>query len=81
MGFSGNALRARFWVEAGLATVTGVLFVVTLFWHDWIEALGFDPDHGSGTAEWVAVAVLAVLTAALFVSARMEWQRAQPAPS
>ena len=79
MGFSDRNLPARFWVEAGLAGVTGVLFVVTLFWHDWMEAFGFDPDHGNGSAEWVAVAILAVVTLALFATARMEWRRAQPA--
>jgi hypothetical protein len=79
MRFSERNLPTRFWVEAGLAAVTGVLFVVTLFWHDWMEAFGFDPDHGDGSAEWVAVVVLAVLSLALSAFARIEWRRAQPA--
>jgi hypothetical protein len=27
-------LRRRFWFEAALASATGLLFIVTLFWHD-----------------------------------------------
>ena len=70
-------LRVRFWIESILATVTGVLAVVTIFWHDWIEAVfGVDPDHGNGSAEWLAVLVLAVVTVALVVGARHEWRRA-----
>ena len=73
-------LRRRFWLESGLATVTGVLAVVTVFWHDWIEAVfGVDPDKGNGSAEWLAVVVLAVITVALIAGARLEWRRSQPA--
>ena len=58
-------LRVRFWIESILATVTGVLAVVTIFWHDWIETVfGVDPDHGNGSAEWLAVLALAVVTVA-----------------
>jgi len=54
-----------------------VLGVVTLFWRDWIEAVfGVDPDHGNGSAEWLAVAGLFVLAGMLGVSARFEWRRA-----
>jgi hypothetical protein len=71
-------LRARFWAELILAAVTGVLAVVTIFWSDWIEALtGLDPDSGSGSAEWLVVAVLAVVTLALAAGARHEWRRAR----
>jgi hypothetical protein len=72
-------LRVRFWIESILATVTGVLAVVTIFWHDWIETVfGVDPDHGNGSAEWLAVLALAVVTVALAVGARHEWRRAHP---
>jgi len=65
-----SGLRVRFWVESIVASVTGVLAVVTIFWHDWIEAvLGVDPDHGNGSAEWLAVAVLAAVTVALTAGA------------
>jgi hypothetical protein len=28
-----------FWLKVGLATMSGVLFIVTLIWRDWIELL------------------------------------------
>lgn len=79
MRWSEKNLPRRFWVEAGLGSFTGVLFVVTLFWHDWLEAFGFDPDNGNGTVEWLIVAALAVITIALGLSARIEWRRAATA--
>ena len=66
-------------VEAGLSAALGVLAVVTLVWHDWLEAFGWDPDHGDGSAEWVAVAVLAVAAVAAGLAARRQWQRLAPA--
>jgi hypothetical protein len=63
-------LRVRFWVEAVAACAAAVLGVVTLLWWDWIEAVfGVDPDHGNGSAEWIAVAGLFVLAGLLIVSA------------
>jgi hypothetical protein len=56
-------LRIQFWVETWLAAVTGLLFVLSLFWPEWLEALGFDPDHGSGSV----------------LAARLEWRRAATA--
>ena len=71
-----NALRLRFWLEAGLGSLTGILFVVTLFWRDWIEILfNVDPDEGNGALEWSIVGALFVVTVALFVLARYEWRR------
>jgi hypothetical protein len=69
-------VRARFWVEAGLAALTGALFVLTLFSHDWLEAFGFDPDNHNGTVEWLIVAALLALCLAFSFSARLEWRRA-----
>jgi disulfide bond formation protein DsbB len=72
------ALRLRFWLEAGVATLTGVLFVITLFWHDWVEIVfGVDPDRGNGLLEWSMVGALLVVTIALTALARFEWRRAQ----
>jgi hypothetical protein len=79
-----RTVRLRFWLETGLASLTGALAILTLFWRDWIEALtGFDPDHHSGSAEWAIVAGLAVVSLVLFVAARAEWRRspAAAAPS
>ena len=73
-----RGLRNRFWLESILGSVTGVVAVVTLFWRDWIEAIfGVDPDRGDGSAEWLAVLVLVIITAALAIGARLEWRRAR----
>jgi tetrahydromethanopterin S-methyltransferase subunit E len=68
-------MRTRFWVETVLAAATGALFVLTLFWHDWLEALGFDPDNHNGTAEWLIVAGLLVVCVVFALLARLEWRR------
>ncbi|HTT92330.1 MAG TPA: hypothetical protein VMF65_22440 [Acidimicrobiales bacterium] len=78
---NGPGLRARFWFEVMMASVTGFVAVLTLAWRDWIETVfGVDPDHGNGSLEWVVVAVLAIVTVALVAGARVEWRRsARPA--
>jgi undecaprenyl pyrophosphate phosphatase UppP len=77
-----SGLRHRFWLESVLGSVSGILAIITVFWHDWIEVVfGTDPDNGNGTAEWLAVLVLFLLTAALTVGARREWRRARLAAS
>jgi hypothetical protein len=68
--------RARFWIEAGLALVTAVLFVVTLVSPEWIEILfGVDPDGGSGALEWGIVVFLLMATVLFGALARVEWKR------
>lgn len=75
-----RTVRLRFWLETGLASLTGALAILTLFWRDWIEALtGFDPDHHSGSAEWGIVVGLAVVSVVLFLAARAEWRRSPAA--
>ena len=75
-----NALRGRFWLETGLAIVTGILFVITLTWHNWAEIIfNVDPDQGSGLLEWSVVGILLVATIVLIVLARFEWRKAQAA--
>ena len=70
-------LRARFWVEAFLAAVSVVFLILTLLWKDWIEIVfGMDPDHHSGSVEWLIVAVSLAVTVIFFVLARLEWRRA-----
>jgi hypothetical protein len=77
-----NALRGRFWLETGMAIVTGILFVITLVQRDWIETIfGIDPDNGSGALEWLIVGVLLVVTITLFTLADYEWRRARSATS
>ena len=71
-------LRTRFWIEAALAGVSGLLFVLTLITREWIEAIsGWDPDGGSGSLEWALVAVLLVVTLVFTLLARSERKRAQ----
>jgi hypothetical protein len=73
-----HGLRHRFWVEILLGSVTGVLAIVTLLWHEWIEIIfGVDPDKGNGSAEWAVVALLMIVTVSLAFAARLEWHRAR----
>ena len=75
-----SAVRVRFWVEIGLASLCGFLTVLTLFWRDWIEALtGFDPDHHNGSFEWMIVAGLFLVCVLVSFAARAEWHRPRTA--
>ncbi|MEU2062459.1 ABC transporter permease [Streptomyces sp. NPDC013455] len=70
-------VRARAWMEIVAATVSGILFIVTLLWRDWIERLfGVDPDMGSGALEWTIVLVALIATVGFSLLARSEWRRA-----
>ncbi|HWD78054.1 MAG TPA: hypothetical protein VG497_04215 [Kribbella sp.] len=70
-------VRSRFWWQAGFSAAALVLALLTLITREWIELLtGWDPDRGSGTLEWVTVAVLGVMGIALGAAARNEWHRA-----
>jgi hypothetical protein len=47
---------------------------------EWIEVVfRVDPDHGSGSLEWLIVAVLAVATAVFASLACAQWRRMRPA--
>lgn len=73
-----NFAQIRFWLEAILASVTGILFLLTLFTREWIEMIfDVEPDAGSGSLEWIIVAGLLALTITLAVLARFEWRRLQ----
>jgi hypothetical protein len=73
-----SGLRHRFWLESVVGSITGVLSVVTLVWHDWIEAVfGVDPDKGNGSTEWVVILILMAVTILFAVGARLEWHRAR----
>ena len=74
-----SIVRTRFWVEAGLASVTGALAVLTVSWRDWIEAAtGLDPDRHGGSLEWAIVVGLATICVTLSGLARTEWRRGLP---
>jgi hypothetical protein len=72
-------LRRRFWWEAGLAGLTGLLLLLTLITPQWIEVLfEAEPDGGSGALEWAIVGTLAIVTAGLSLTAWFEGRRAVP---
>ena len=73
--------RTRYILELACAVVAGILAVLTLAVHDWIEAVfGMDPDGGSGLVEAAIVVTLLVVFAALAADAfrlrRLERARA-----
>ena len=69
-------MRKRFWVEAGLASLTGSLCLLTLVSRDWIEVVfGVSPDNHSGSLEWLIVAGLLLVAIVLGFVARRESRR------
>jgi hypothetical protein len=73
-----NVLRRRFWLETSIAIGTGILFLITLVWNNWIEIVfGVDLDNNNGTLEWLMIGVLLVVTITLFSLASYEWRRAR----
>jgi hypothetical protein len=72
-----SSYRRRFWVETALAATTAFLAVLTLISREWIELIfGVDPDHGSGSLEWLIVAGALVACVLFSALARAEWRRA-----
>jgi hypothetical protein len=68
----------RFYIEAGLATVSAALGALTIAWHDWIEMLtGLDPDAHDGTLEWLIVIGLLTVSAASALLAKRDYLRAR----
>jgi undecaprenyl pyrophosphate phosphatase UppP len=68
-----SKLRARW--EAIVAFCAGILGILTIFWHDWVEALtGWDPDHHNGSVEWIVVIGLLTIPAAMGLIARRHWK-------
>lgn len=64
-------LKAR--IEIVLSVLLAVATIATAVWPTWIEdVLGFDPDGGNGTLEWLIVVVLAVITVATAALARRD---------
>ncbi len=68
-------LRAR--LEVAVAVGAGILGVVTIFWHDWIEALtGWDPDQHNGSVELIIVGALLAVSVVMGTAGRRHWQLA-----
>jgi hypothetical protein len=62
-------------LETAVALFAGMLGILTIFWHDWIEALtGWDPDQHNGTVEWIVVVGLLAVSAAIGLVARRHWR-------
>ncbi|MEU6256108.1 ABC transporter permease [Streptomyces sp. NPDC047043] len=71
-------VRLRGRIEAAAAGLCGLLFLVTLIWPDWIEAVfGVDPDQHSGALEWIIVALALCATSTFSLLARSEYRRAR----
>jgi undecaprenyl pyrophosphate phosphatase UppP len=67
--------RLRVRLETAIAAVAGVLGIVTIFWHDWIEALtGWDPDHHNGGFEWIIIVALLAVAVVVGALARRHWR-------
>jgi hypothetical protein len=61
-----------FWAEIIVGGIAAILFVVTPFRRDWIEAIsGFDPDQRGGSVEWIVV--VALLFASLALLGAFPW--------
>jgi uncharacterized membrane protein len=68
--------RHLFWIEIGLAAITGLLALITPIFPDWIEFVsGWDPDQHDGSVEWMIVVGLFVVTVVMVALAAMEWRR------
>ena len=71
-----DGLRRRFWIETGMALASGVVFLLTVLWKDWIEIVfRVDPDQYSGSTEWLIVFVSVAITVTMVALARSEWRR------
>ena len=68
--------RRLFWVEIGLAAITGLLALVTPIVPDWIEFVsGWDPDQHDGSVERMIVVGLFVVMTLMVALAAIEWRR------
>jgi len=67
--------KIRVQLEIAVALGAGLLGVLTIFWHDWIETLtGRDPDHQNGSVEWLIVAALLIVAIVVGIVARRQWR-------
>ena len=68
--------RPLFWIEIGLAAITGLLALITPVFPDWIEFVsGWDPDQHDGSVERMIVVGLFVVTVVMVALAAIEWRR------
>ena len=75
-------MRRLFWIETGLAAITGLLALITPIFPDWIEFVsGWDPDQHNGSVEWLIVVGLFVIAVVMIAAAAIEWRRKPAAAS
>ncbi|HKA44321.1 MAG TPA: hypothetical protein VKF40_20220 [Burkholderiales bacterium] len=68
--------KFRLRIEVGLGIACALLAALTAAVPDWFEVLfAFEPDKGSGEAEWLLVTALAVVAVVCGILARAEWRR------
>ena len=66
---------ALVWLGAALATLSGCLFLMTLIWPEWMEAVfGLDPDRGDGSLELTIAILLLGFAITVSLCARREWR-------
>lgn len=69
-------IRRLFWIETGLAAISGLLALITPVFPGWIELVsGWDPDQYDGSFERLIIIGLFVTAVALAVAAVFELQR------
>lgn len=68
-------VRRRFWVESVFAIVTGLVALLTIIQHDWLEVFGIEPDAGNGSVELLIILGLAALTVLFAAAAGVDWRR------
>ena len=74
--------KVRVRLEMAVALAAGILGLVTIFWHDWIEILtGWDPDQHNGSTEWILVAGLLAVAVAAGLAARRHWRLLAASPA
>lgn len=67
--------RLRMRIEVVLAIVFALLAVMTIMDPQWIEQLlEFDPDSGSGEAEWGIVVVFGLASLGAWLLAGRDWR-------
>jgi hypothetical protein len=71
-----SRIRRRFWLEALLAAVSGIVGLLTVLVPDWAEVIiHIDPDQGNGTFEIAATVITVALALGFAWAARIEWRR------
>jgi hypothetical protein len=67
--------RLRMRIEVVLAVVFALIAIATIMDPQWIEQLlAFDPDSGSGGAEWLVTAAFGMASLVASVLAGRDWK-------